>query len=518
MPTVNDVVIENGWTVESSAAVWESTGRLVVQENGTFVSSGGNTIRIDGQLLTKGLFSSASGRLFVKGKTFISSDFNIGNGSATLQLGMEWTDGIISGHNGTIILEQQSKISSDYLKVIDSIQLRLLQTPKAPNYTGVVAEYFEYRVATATTPRLNSFNDFYRAGKTPANGYVSKEFDDLATIPNAIEVLSSLSRFPRRNGNGPLRFQLNGVDVDQTSPYSFTYNYGIRYLAFWDVPSTGRYQFFFSTGYGRYRLWIDGKQVRTGNSYLSFLYEQTFPHDLVAGIRRLRIDLFVVSSSWKSWGSMLLMKVQGPGFPKQYLQNLTYAAVVNGSSLSFSSQFVDKQTNSVCVMDQEGPIVARNGAGMNVTSSGVLLILSDILWYSHTSLSQTPPKIVNAGLINKTHNDGIATFYADYVDAGGRLVKHAGDVEFRKTSAFGSIVLWSNTNGGSWLDPNNWTPPRADGGRYCFYNGPRLLRSDRYKCRSYFCQVPNCWRIEKQPDSFCRTFDVNFRPSSIGRA
>ncbi|XP_065828888.1 uncharacterized protein [Oscarella lobularis] len=461
LPTVNDVIIENGWTVESSATLWKSTGRLVVQENGTFVSSGGNTIRIDGQLLTKGSFSSASGRLVVKGKTFISSDFNIGNGSATLQSGMEWTDGIISGHDGTIILEQQSKISSDYLKVIDGIQLRLLQTPKVLNYTGVVAEYFQYRVATATTPRLDRFSDFYRAGQTPANGYVPKEFDDLATIPNTVEVLSTLNRFPRRNGNGPLRFQSNSVDVDTTSPYSFTYNYGVRYLAFWDVPSTGRYQFFFSTGYGRYRLWIDGKQVRTGNSYSSFLYEQTFTHDLVAGIRRLRIDLFVVSSSWRSWGSVLLVKVQGPGVPKQYLQNLTYAAVVNGSSLSYSSQFVGKQTDSVCVMEEEGPIVAKNGAGINVTSSGLLLIRSDILWYSHTSLSQTPPKIVNAGLINKTHDDGIATFYADYVDAGGRLVKHAGDVEFRKTSASGGIVLWSNTNGGSWLDPNNWTPSRV---------------------------------------------------------
>ena len=463
MSIFNDVFIEKGWTLESSSSTLSSTGRLFVRESGRFIASASHSLfRIDEEvrIYQHGFFSLHSGQLILKSKVFIAGDFDIGNGSATFESGFEWTDGTFSGQNAVAILSKTSKISSDFVKNIDGVELRLERAPAMLTYAGVVAEYFQYRVSTSTTPQVNGFRDFYVVGQSPANGFVPQEFDDLSSHPNRVEKLSNLIRLPRRNGNGPLVYQPDGITVDTTSPDSFSYNYAVRYLAYWDVPSTGQYEFVFKTGEGRYRFWIDGVLLRTGGATSGFFSENTFSYKLSSGVHRLRIDLFVVDSRWNSFGSALVVYVKGPGMPKRHLQNLTYA-YLNDSSLVYASRFLDNDSLSICKMDEEGLIVAQNAAGITVTNTGVLIIQSNVLWYAHASLSRAPPRVTNAGLINKTLSDGIATFYADYVDAGGRLVKHSGDIEFRPTNQSGRVVLWSNTAGGSWLDPSNWIPPRV---------------------------------------------------------
>lgn len=66
--------------------------------------------------------------------------------------------------------------------------------------------------------------------------------------------------------------------------------------------------------------------------------------------------------------------------------------------------------------------------------------------------------IINAGRIVRTGAIGVATFFAEYRSKGGSIISSRGLLEFHNSSERGGLVVWNNTNGGSWMDPNNWVP------------------------------------------------------------
>lgn len=437
----------------------ESGGQLVSSCSGTPLKFGGSFSVQNGST-----FSVCDRDVNVSQNLSVAGVLAITNGTARLSGMLDWTDGTVRGNGGRLSLMNGGSVSSDFVKTLDGVVISLEATTQSSSvsYGGVIAEYFQYRIDTPWTERISPIYGYFYPGSSTSNGYLPEEFDDIRSKPNVVRLEPSLSRNPTVYGNGPLKYLKEGYGIDTSSADSFTYNYAVRYLTFLWLPTAGRYRFFFTTGQGRVRLWINDKIIFTGASYSSFLEEQATPYyNLNAGYSKLRVDIIVRSSYWDSYGSMLLVKYEGPGIAKGELssENVTYA-FQNGSSLVYVSRhWSNSPLSSVLSFKGEGLVIARGGAVVNVTNTGVLAIQSDILFYSHVSLGATA-RIINSGIINKTGDAGIATFYAVYERRGGQVIETMGTVEFLDAETEGNISLWNNPAGGDALDSSNWIPPR----------------------------------------------------------
>ena len=463
--TVDRLHLKGGWIMNVTGATFSAVRYLVLESGSRLVSSSSsNTVQLNGSvsLQQEAVVSISHSDLAINGDILMAGTLEIDNSTACVTGEFHWTDGTLKGRNGSLNLHGGGAISSDYIKTVDGVSMTLEGQKSKVGYAGIVAEYFQYRVATDVTPQVNSIYGYYYPGRTVSSGYLPEEFDNLTYTPNVVQLEQSLTRLPTVWGNGPIKYLTSSYGVDSSSPDSFTYNYAVRYLCFLNLPNNGNYRFYFSTGYGQVRLWIDDQKLFEGRSYSSYFDEQvTGYYNLSGGYRKLRVDIFVRSSYWDTYGSMVIVKLEGPGVPKQVLssQNLSYA-YQNGSSWVYASQhFLAQSRDSAMTVAGEGLIVAKSGSVINITSSGILQILSDIIYYSHASQGTTA-RIINAGVINKTGDAGTATFYAVYDNQGGQLITTSGKIEFLDAEKQGGVALWDNPNGGSFLDPENWVPRR----------------------------------------------------------
>ena len=466
--TVDRLHLVGGWIMNITGVTFSSARYLGIESGGQLVSSNSvDTIQLNGSVLVhqKAVLSVSHTDVTINGNISLAGTLEINNSTVSVMGEFLWTDGTLKGTNGSLNIHGTGTVSSDYGKTVDGILIKLESDNKNIDYTGVAAEYFQYRVATDVTPEMNYINDYYYPGGAVSSGYLPQEFDNLTYAPNVVRLEPSLTRFPTVWGNGPVKYLTSGYGVDTSSPASFTYNYAVRYLAFLYVPFGGNYRFYFSSGQGRVRLWIDDQKLFEGKSYSGYFDEQaTSYYNLTSGYRKLRVDIYVRSSYWDTYGSMVIVKLEGPGIPKQLLssQNLTYA-YHNGSSRVYANQhFPAKSHNTVMTLAGDGLIVAKSGSIIIITSSGILQILDDLIYYSHPSFGTTA-RIINAGVINKTGDAGMATFYAVYDNEGGQLIETAGSIEFLDAEKNSGVVLWNNPDGGSFLDPGNWVPPRVPG-------------------------------------------------------
>ena len=458
--------MQGGWIMNLTGANFTAARYTVLESDSQLVSNrSADVLNLKGSvsLQHSSVFSVSRRDVKIDGAMSLAGTLEVNNGIGDITEQLIWTDGTLKGIHGQLNLHGGGAISSDYIKTMDGITVNLEVPKREVDYSGVVAEFFQYRLPTAVTPQISGISSYYVPGSSSSSGYLPKHFDNLTYTPNVVRLDSSLTRLSTRWGNGPIKYLTSGYGVDYSSPESFTYNYAVRYLTFLNIATSGTHRFYFITGRGRVRLWIDDKKVFEGRSYTSFLEEQqTSYYNLYAGYHRLRVDLFVTSSYWNSHGSMIIVKLEGPDTPKQILsaQNLTYA-YQNGSNWVYASDHMpDERSDSVLSFAGEGLVVAKSGSVLNVTSSGSLQILDDVIYYSHWALGVTA-RIINSGVINKTGDAGVATFYAVYDNQGGQLIETMGDIEFLDADMHGGVALWNNPNGGSFLHSTNWVPPRV---------------------------------------------------------
>ena len=458
--------MQGGWMMNLTGSKFTAARHTVLESNSQLVSIGStDALHMKGfvSLQQSSTFSVSHRDVNIDGAMSLTGTLEMNNGTGDITGQLTWTDGTLKGINGQLNLHGGGAISSGYIKTMDGITVNLEVPKREVDYSGVVAEFFQYRLPTAVTPQISSISSYYVPGSSSSFGYLPKHFDNLTYTPNVVRLESSMTHLATRWGNGPVKYLTSGYGVDCSSPESFTYNYAVRYLTFLNIATSGTYRFYFITGKGRVRLWIDDKKVFEGRSYTSFLEEQqTSYYNLYAGYHKLRVDLFVKSSYWNSYGSMIIVKLEGSNTPNQILsaQNLTYA-YQNGSNWVYASEHMpDGRSDSVLSFAGEGLVVAKSGSVLNITSSGSLQLLDDVIYYSHLAMGTTA-RIINSGVIKKSGDAGTATFYAVYDNQGGQLIETVGNIEFLDAEKHGGVALWNNPNGGSFLDATNWVPPRV---------------------------------------------------------
>ena len=156
-----------------------------------------------------------------------------------------------------------------------------------------------------------------------------------------------MNRKPRRYGYGPLVYDQSGRSIGYSLAESFTYcyNYAVRFSVFFRVWYPGMHNFYFLTGQGQVRLWIDGSKKLTGRSYTGFLEEQKTSVYLTEGYHLLRIDNIQTSVSWSFDRNLLMVSHSSACISKQPLsdENLYYKIVINGSEHYASPAFKKTQ-------------------------------------------------------------------------------------------------------------------------------------------------------------------------------
>ena len=469
-----DVVsVGSGWTLDLANHGKVAIARRLTVKEGGFVKIGSDIAAVATVWLNGFLAITATARFEVLNRNVTIDGTFISNGivnltQATLTTTKEWlfSQGSLIGSKSQLNVLAVGNVTGNFTKTIDGVELNVEAAAPPQLYHGVIAEYFQYRVDTDLTSRISSL--YYFTGEGSSQYSLPLEFDSGSYTPNAVQFLSSFDRLSKYYGSSPLALRSDLENFDTSSPDSFTHGYAARLWSFLDVNETGSYKFYFSTGYGLHvQLWINGKKVFTSRRHRYFLNadETAGPFNIQKGVCRLRIDFIQESSSW-SYDNALLVNYSGPSFASKPLpldklfRRYTFS---NGTTEYANSNFnttLFVPTTSVLYIGGAGLIFAKNGADLSVGKTGVVDVHDDITWFSHSAFGLTS-KVINRGRVVKTGDDGVATFFAQYLSRGGSLVSLRGLLEFKDASKDGGLAVWNNPGGGAWDDANNWVPKRV---------------------------------------------------------
>jgi hypothetical protein len=469
--TVSLATIQSGWNLAISPGTSLQTyRRLMVKENAMItVHPGDSPIKFVGivGVQTTGTLTVHGRDCTIEGDLFLSGTFNISSSTVRVSQNFVFTEGYIGGVSSSLYINKLGNITGNSQKTIEGTTL-YVDRPSQSADNGVIAEYFQYRVSTDTTKRIQ--NLYYFPEESSGIYTLPKEFDMPQTEPNKMELLSSFDRLPQYYGNSPIAMTSTFGWFDTSSSESFTYGYACRLWAFLEISSPGLYVFYITTGYGLHiRLWINDDVVFLSDRYRPFLAKQsTDPQLLQSGRIRIRVDFIQRSSLWTSENALVLTYA-GPDFLEKplptsrlFARALSTESTVEYANPSFNTNDTAKlfPTYSTMTLSGVGLIFARNGANVVISQTGILDVVDDITWVSHSSFSGKS-MIINSGMVIRSGIGGVATFFADYRDQGGSLLKRNGMIEFKDATRDGGLALWNNPNGGSWLDPNNWIPTRV---------------------------------------------------------
>lgn len=469
--TVDLASIEQRWTVEvASGSSVETYRRLIIEEGAEFVVHPG-TERVNlntfvGIKSTGGL--SVYGRnISVKGDLHVLGTLNMSRSDLTVSGEFRFPEGLVGGQSSRLHVTKLGNISSNFGKTFDGISL-YVQAPTTSTDNGVIAEYFQYRVNTDITSKISSL--YYFPGEGSSSYSLPSEFNNPSTEPNTAEFAAAVDRTPRYYSSSPIAVTSTLGWFDSNAATSFTYSYASRLWTFLQIDQTGSYTFYVDTGYGLHvQLWINDQKVFTSSRYHYFLSnkQSTGPHVINAGLCRLRVDFIQESSSWTSQ-NVLIVTYSGPSFTERALPlgKLFVRRSFSNGTIEYANPGFNRTKflppASSVQLGGQGLIFAKNGATVVVTNTGILDVVDDITWFSDDSFGGKS-SIVNYGTVVKTGDDGVATFFADYISRGGSLITNQGLLEFRDATKDGGLTLWNNPNGGNWLDPNNWVPARVPG-------------------------------------------------------
>ena len=467
----NLVTVGGGWTVEiGSGSAVETYRRLVIEEGGKFIVQPGaknvQLMKFVGIKSTGILSISGRKNSSINGDIYVRGTLNISNSTMGVTGEIRFTQGAITGQSSQLHIYKLGSIRGNFGKTIDGVEIHIRRLLLAPN--SAIVEYFQYRVDTDLTSRLNGINNFPGSGSSSYS--LPPEFNDPATEPNTAQLVEGLDRKNEYYGSSPIAVTSTFGWFDTNSPDSFTYLYAARMWTFLQIDQKGSYTFFIDSGYGmRVRLWINDVVVFTGSQwlYLVSYKEKAGPYSLNTGLNRIRIDFIQERSYWSSQNA-LLVTYSGPSFSERPLpQDKMFGmrTFANGTVKYANPKFNATKflpAKSILKVGGQGLLLAKNGASVMVDKTGILEVTDDIIWFSHTLLG-SKSKIVNSGQVIKTGDDGVATFYADYISKGGSLISYYGLLEFKDARRDGGLAFWNNPAGGNWFDANNWFPAKVPG-------------------------------------------------------
>ena len=470
--TVSLASIQRGWNLKISSDTFMQTyRRLMIKEDAMVdIHPGTSSIQLIGivGVETSGTLTVHGRDCTIEGDLYLSGTFNISSSTVRVSEKFVFTQGYIGGESSSLYVNKIGNFTGDSQKTIDGTSL-YVERPIQSTDNGVIAEYFQYRVITDVTNKIQ--NLFYFPEQSSGIYTLPLEFDLPQSEPNKVEFLSTFDRLPQYYGNSPLAITSTYDWFDTQSAESFTYGYACRLWAFLQIDHPGLYVFYVDTGYGLHiRLWINDQVVFLSNSYTYFLSKQsTDPQSLQTGLIRIRVDFIQEASYWTSRNALVLT-YSGPGFSEKSLPitSLFVRSLSTGTVEYANPSFDVNDTTKLFTLQSTlelsgiGLIFAKNGAKLVITETGVLDVVDDITWVSHSLLS-TKSMIINSGKIVRSGIGGVATFFAGYRDAGGSLIDKNGMIEFKDATKDGGLALWNNPGGGSWLDPNNWIPSRVPG-------------------------------------------------------
>ena len=417
---VSLATIGGGWTLEvCSGSAVKTYKRLVIDEVGQFiVQPGKKRVHLSKfvGLKSAGLLRISGRRnCTVNGDIYVKGTLDISNSTLGVTSEFQFSQGSVVGQSSQLYIYKLGNVSSNLGKTVDGIGVHIKRPLQIPN--GIV-EYFQYRVDTPLTSKMLTIS-YFPSGSSSNYYTLPPEFDDPATEPNMAEFVDRLDRRNQYYGNSPIAVTSTFGWFDTVSPDSFTFNYAARMWTFLQIDQQGSYTFFFDSGYGmRVRLWINDVVVFTGSLYSYLVSDRgtAGPYTLSPGLNRLRIDFI---QRWNS-GNALIVTYSGPSFNDSLLpQDKMFGRkkFANGTVEYANPRFnITKflPFESTLKVGGKGLILAKNGASVIVDKTGVLEVTDDITWFSHTSFG-IKSKIVNSGKVIKTGDDGVATFFADYI-------------------------------------------------------------------------------------------------------
>ena len=461
--TIGGLQLSSGWRFECNVqSTVNFLGRVVLGGN-TSISMSGNRNTVN---FLNDLYTSRNSSLTFSNVTVTSLKVDsqgVINLLSTHMVARDtflWNAGSLVGRrsNSSLTLTQGCSVQGRYLKSLDGLLFSINFSPfYGPSSGGVVVEYYQYRVPNPATGNPPSSPRLCTPCTSCSSSCVNPTFDNPLTKPNVVRLERDISQRSGPTYIGPVTYLPGGITANTSSSESFTYNYAVRRSSFLQIDVAGKYTFFGIVYYSYTRLWING-------TYFGYISQQSTPNrevsygsiNLQPGLIPIRVEYLFASSS--SLSNMALFRYEGPNIPRQIVPatKLFFRQAAGGGQWKYASPAYSPPTQSVCIVKDNSLNLIENAAEIYVSSSGVLDVQEDTLWYSQTS-SSAPSFIINYGAIKKTAGTGAAVFIATLLNKGGSL---SGNIQFGGTS-ISTITYWNNPNGGSWHDASNWLPARV---------------------------------------------------------
>ena len=184
---------------------------------------------------------------------------------ATLSVTGEWRfiqGSLLGDDESKLNVLSVGNITGSFTKTINGVDINVEASSRKVTNSGVIAEYFQYRVDTEWRSSIKPL--YYFPGDESSVNSLPSEFDSSTYQPNAARFVSSFDRLPRYYGSSPLALEWNLLFYDLENVDSFTSFYAVRLWSFLQIDEAGLYVFHFATGYGLHvRLWVNGKTIFT---------------------------------------------------------------------------------------------------------------------------------------------------------------------------------------------------------------------------------------------------------------
>ena len=418
---------------------------------------------------TSAQFALVGGTATFYDRLTVASSLNASSCMLMTQSTFIWSSGTIFGDATSQLTTSGPAyiLGTSTPKKLQGIKLAINRQTQ-PSSGRVIAEYFQYRISTNRTRQLSSIQ--YWPGQSTSTYSLPASFDNSTTIPTLTQLETSLQRPPSNYGSAPLDWRPTAYTSSSSSDISFSYNYATRIWFFLQIDTAGSYSFYINNGYSiGARLWINDKV----QSPIFPFYRINSVSDkdntpitvsLSAGTVRMRMDYFVRTSSyWNSWGQMLLISYSGPNIAKQFipLSKVSWKRTVAGKTEFANPDAAMNVSSTISQMDvrQDSLMFMTHGASISIGSSGLFNVLTDLSILAEVTTTGKRNQLTNAGELRKYGSPGVASFFLDYVNQGGKISNIEGKIEFPASG--GGLVSWNNTAGGLWNDKDNWIPNRV---------------------------------------------------------
>ena len=382
------------------------------------------------------------------GKAFFKDSFTLASGgvlrthgsSLYFEKDFAMSDGSVIGP-GKLLLQRSSQLTSANIKKFTNIDL-VLQPASFP-LRGVIAEYFQYRVATSTTSQRSLYY-FPPSSPTTSTSYLPPSFNDPLTKPNFVQIETSLSRPTRYYGSGPLALQAGSSNYDTTSAQSYTFNYAVRLWTYLTISASGNYTFYLKSGYSvKPRLWIDSSVVYTASSF-RYIYSAEVTAATVTlskGLHLIRLDYLVRSSSWDSVGSGLILKYSGPFVPKQEIPSMQLLPMISGQTQLTASPSLNLSSVSACsqssrsdyplsysrLLVSDAGLVSQANVTVLIEQRGELELQTSTSWPNTGSSQRT--KLFIGGLLSRTGGAGTLSLNTEFNTTTGCVRVNIGALD-----------------------------------------------------------------------------------------